>query len=354
MLYVKNSISAMRRIDLETNCEVLWVELSTGPSKVLLGTFYRPPSSTPEYLEQLEMSLASIPESHTIVLCGDFNLPHVDWAEHSSCPPSRAANVMCDIAQDFSLQQLVPEPTRGAHTLDLLLTNNPDGVTGVKVVDGLPGADHAAVDFVLKVAPPRSSAEKRIVYDFKKADFEQFRDLLSAIPWDTCMWGVSIKESWQRFKDLLFAAADECIPKVTLRKRGKKTWLGDETLRMIRRKRRAYKAMKRTGKDSDIRRYRTLSNTVRDLTRNDHRLYLEEITKDLHMNQKPFWRWLKNMRHSPRTIPDLHHQGQTLSSLAEKVKAFHSYFLSVFTSEDARNLEFLRSELVPREKYRVY
>ena len=84
---VKNTISAIRRIDLETNCEVLWVELSTGPSKVLLGTFYRPPSSTPEYLEQLEMSLASIPESHTTVLCGDFNLPHVDWAEHSSCPP---------------------------------------------------------------------------------------------------------------------------------------------------------------------------------------------------------------------------------------------------------------------------
>ena len=90
-----------------------------------------------------------------------------------------------------------------------------------------------------------------------------------------------------------------------------------------------------------------LSNTVRDLTRNDHRQYLEEITKDLHTNQKPFWRWLKNIRRSPRTIPDLHPQGQTLSSLAEKVKAFHSYFLSAFTNEDARNVEFLRSELVP-------
>ena len=62
--------------------------------------------------------------------------------------PSRVASFMCDIAQDFSLQQLVPELTRGTHTLDLPLTNNLDSVTGVKVVDGLPGADHAAVDFV--------------------------------------------------------------------------------------------------------------------------------------------------------------------------------------------------------------
>ena len=108
-LHVKNSISAIRRTDLETNCEVLWVGLSTGPSKVLLRTFYRPPSSTYEYLTQLMMSLASIPESHTI----------------------------------FSLQQLVSKATRGTHTLDLLLTNDPDSISGVKVVDGLPGADHA-------------------------------------------------------------------------------------------------------------------------------------------------------------------------------------------------------------------
>ena len=80
----------------------------------------------------------------------------------------------------------------------------------------------------------------------------------------------------------------------------------DETLRTFQWKRRAYKVMKHIGRGSDIERYRALSNTVWDLIRNDHHLYLEEITKDLHM---PFWRWLKNMRPSPRTIPDLHHQG---------------------------------------------
>ena len=229
MVYVKSSVSATRRTDIETNCEVLWVELSTRTSKVLLGTFYRPPSSTPEYLTQLELSLACIPESYTVILCGDFNVPHVNWSMPSPYSPSRVVSVMCDIAQDFSLQQLVPEPTRGAHTLDLLLTNNPDRISNVKVVDGLPGADHEAVDFVVGLARPRSSAERRIVYDFKRADFEMFRDRLSDIPWTSYLWGDSIEDSWQRFKDLLFAAADECIPKVTLRKRKKKTWLSDKT-----------------------------------------------------------------------------------------------------------------------------
>ena len=62
-----------------------------------------------------------------------------------------------------------------------------------------------------------------------------------------------------------------------------------------------------------------LSNTGRDQTRNDHCLYLEEITKDMYTCQKPSWKWLKNMRGSPRAIPDLYCQGQTLSSLTQKV-----------------------------------
>ena len=72
MMLLRSSISTIRRSDIETNCEVLWVELSLGTNKVLLGTFYRPPNSSSE---QLDLSLAAISESYTVVLCGDFNLP---------------------------------------------------------------------------------------------------------------------------------------------------------------------------------------------------------------------------------------------------------------------------------------
>ena len=44
---------------------------------------------------------------------------------------------------------------------------------------------------------------------------------LSAITWDCCLWDTSVDDSWRRFKDVLFTAADECIPKVTLQEREK-------------------------------------------------------------------------------------------------------------------------------------
>ena len=68
----------------------------------------------------------------------------------------------------------------------------------------------------MKLVKPRPAADMRTVYDFKRADFDRFRELLSASPWDTCLWGPSIEDSWQSFKDLLLAAVDECIPKVIL------------------------------------------------------------------------------------------------------------------------------------------
>lgn len=87
MLYVKNSISAIRRRDLETNCEVLWVELSTGPRRCywepstvhLAPCMSISPSLRCHWLPSRNLTL--------FVLCGDLNLPHLDWAEPSSHPP---------------------------------------------------------------------------------------------------------------------------------------------------------------------------------------------------------------------------------------------------------------------------
>ena len=45
---------AIRRNDLESDCELLWIELlSRFHTKTLLGVFYRPPSASPSYLANL-------------------------------------------------------------------------------------------------------------------------------------------------------------------------------------------------------------------------------------------------------------------------------------------------------------
>ena len=79
MLVLRSGIPAYRHYDLETNCELLWVELTTTLRNVLVGVFYRPPNSGLYPLCELKSSLLSIRDSSSITLTGDFNLPDIFW-----------------------------------------------------------------------------------------------------------------------------------------------------------------------------------------------------------------------------------------------------------------------------------
>lgn len=46
MFIIKSCIPAIRRQDLETDCEVLWIELFLRKVSVILGVFYNPPAPT--------------------------------------------------------------------------------------------------------------------------------------------------------------------------------------------------------------------------------------------------------------------------------------------------------------------
>ncbi len=98
--------------------------------------------------------------------------------------------------------------------------------------------------------------------------------------------------------------------------------------------------MKRTGRNRE--QYRAISNTVRDLTRRDHRQHVERITANLGSNPKPFWKCLKNNRSQLNTIPELTFKGEKFTSDVQKAEALNMCFKSAFTSEDTLGLEKLK------------
>jgi len=126
MLLVRSSIPAVRMTDLETNYEILWVTLLCSSHPLLFGVFYHPPDSSVSTLEGLNSSLSSIPSGTRLVLCGDFNVPSIDWSVASPAVSSPVATQLCSITLDNFLSQLVVHPTRGKNFLDLVFTNCPD------------------------------------------------------------------------------------------------------------------------------------------------------------------------------------------------------------------------------------
>jgi hypothetical protein len=77
--------------ELKTNCELVWAQLNiSGSRSVCIGSFYRPPKTECEYLEELNTSLARAANKPNtqIWLGGDFNVPGMDWTSLSVKPGS--------------------------------------------------------------------------------------------------------------------------------------------------------------------------------------------------------------------------------------------------------------------------
>ena len=104
-VYVKNDIPSKRKNDLELISSVcLWLEINIRNRKILVGTFYRPPNSTPQVLTDIENSIGlavdtGIPD---IVILGDFNLNILNL---------QSKKKISDICQQYNLTQLIDEPT---------------------------------------------------------------------------------------------------------------------------------------------------------------------------------------------------------------------------------------------------
>eukprot|EP00057_Strongylocentrotus_purpuratus_P029524 XP_011683998.1 PREDICTED: uncharacterized protein LOC105447523 [Strongylocentrotus purpuratus] len=152
---------------------------------VVLST--RPPNSDRENLQQLSESLQYISRSmrnSTILVAGDFNLPHIDWSNRTVKPyanEGRKCSCLLDICNHFYSEQMVKEPTRTAgateNILDLVLTTHPAFIDEYKVTAGI--SDHDIVSFRVNQTPSISRKKARKVFMYNKADTTGMRaDLL--------------------------------------------------------------------------------------------------------------------------------------------------------------------------------
>ena len=86
LIAIKDNIPSICRWDIETNCELVVVEVNlTRANKFFIYGFHRPPSTNGEYLLELRQSLSNEELNSTpLFLCGDFNFPDINCMELSS------------------------------------------------------------------------------------------------------------------------------------------------------------------------------------------------------------------------------------------------------------------------------
>jgi len=118
------------------------------------------------------MNRASNVKNAFINAAGEFNLPGWDWKNNQLKPKTQNVNIhhkFTDILDDHGLTQIVNEPTRGTHTLDLFITNYTGSFRRTEVIPGL--SDHDIVYTVDRI-PAKLQQKPRKIFLYKKAKWQ--------------------------------------------------------------------------------------------------------------------------------------------------------------------------------------
>ena len=337
LIATRDHIKAVLRDTPQNDSEFIFVDLLFSYNrKVTLGVFYRPPNNDVKPLEDLQAALQEF-STNELILLGDFNLPEIDWLNNRVLRQSDIYTLMMDIVQDNFLTQLINEPTRDSNILDLVLTTSPDLINNLFV--GEPFSDHNSISFLLSGTPYVQRKSQKLLYCYGKADWDNLRSLLSYIPWHCAFFDSDINHNWACWKDLLFTAVDECIPKRKNRRKSNAPWITKELIVLCKKKKSLYKRARRSNTATIWEKYRQLNNSVKRLCNTARWSYIKKLALDLQENDnpKPFWNFVKSKRRGTNNLISLNVDGSVLTDDSSIAQSMNSYFSSVFTTEDHVN-----------------
>ncbi len=211
-----------------------WLLVHTNRGPHLVCAWYRPPE--PGELNSIVSFQGEWADHRTLaiggVAVGDLNVHNRAWLHYHSSHDSREGTALETACHELGLKQIVSEPTREAHLLDLVLTDIPDAKATV-----LPRiADHELVQTVTRFTVPEQQTVEREVWQFAKADWERLRDSLSESDWSFIDADATDEAAAQLTGDIL-RMAQECIPRRKLcDKKSTHPWLTDNVVELVRAK----------------------------------------------------------------------------------------------------------------------
>ena len=206
----------------------------------LLLSVYRPDWATSANTKEMCDYIDTIASRYkSIIIAGDFNLPGMKWANLSQ-PDSGNESRLRHLISEHHLQQVVKQPTRDSAILDLIFVSQSLSYNDVEHLPPIAGSDHDAqlLNFHLPCTAQHASLHRHVNYD-------QLRCLLSQVDWARVFNGCITADDYaDTFTELLSNAITDCSRYTPALKRQR---LPRYIVSLLRKKKRAWAAFKRTG-----------------------------------------------------------------------------------------------------------
>ena len=347
-IYIRNDLKASEVTLGETKfIEQCWIHLPLqSKDSLLIGCLYRSPShATQEATEELchLLNLACSSKYTHLLLCGDFNMPKIDWTNHfSSAPPSDPSHTFISALDDCFLTQHVCQPTRyrpgeTPHTLDLIITSDEGMISNLQYESGLGKSDHIILTFQLNCYTFRHKFDTTQPNCFK-GNPEKYVSLLSKVDWAAAE-SLSVNDQYCHMTTCLKNIAEVCFPRSNRKKDRKNIYINGQALKLKKKKEFLWRVYTRSHDIADYSRYTKCRNQLRALTRRLRSDLEHSLAKNIKHNPKAFWRYTNTRLRTKAKLDDLvDASGSTVSDDAGKACLLNSFFGSVFTKEDLNQI----------------
>ncbi|XP_071963871.1 uncharacterized protein [Antedon mediterranea] len=314
LIAVKTSLQPSECHELNDNIlELLWLECYTGIGKILIGVYYRPPSSNIQYTNALYTNLEKVQRKMTqykwVSLIGDFNI-HIEWNNiqvDKSSGLTSLANGLLDATNSTGLVQVLKQPsyiTRDSkgHFLDLVFVSNPLLIEKCRTIYNFESCDHEAVEISVKVSYKRAKDITKIVYALKKADFSKMQTILDNFNWENCFQYNNISDIWESISSNINFAISKSVPTRKCKKSKSFPWITPEIKKLCTKKRKLYKIAKQVGTEESINKFKSCSRELKKSIYCSHRDYVVNISNKATTDIKQFWAYIRSIKNDSDVI----------------------------------------------------
>ena len=328
-IYVKECISYKQLAKYENqSLEAIWLQVNTIEGKVLICCCYRPPQDN-TFWDEKRLVLDDVKTDNVkyIYILGDINAD-VNTAN------GRKLNLLC---ANYNLKCLITEPTRitdtSATILDQIITNASNCVNKVEVHPPVSTNDHCTVSALLNFKVHKEEAYTRHVWQYKEADFNQYRNALQETDFNACFESNNIDVVCQSWSQTLLDCARANVPNKTVTIRPNDTpWYNNALRLMKRRMLRLFHKFKRKRQVTDWEQYRQARNNYQhelDLAEQKHKEYLSQSLATS-KNTKTWWQTVKWLlgKGGDTSYPPLQINDSVVMDNKAKAKEFNEFYLS--------------------------
>jgi hypothetical protein len=342
-LYVKNVLNhaAYPQFDNETFDCSAWSMVKIARNKsLLIGVVYRSPNSSAQNNEGLLKLVRKAFTSNCdhVMLCGDFNLPLIDWNLNRCLDTSLSfTSNFLSVVEDLGVFQHVRESTRfrGEQNscLDLVFTNEESMVCEVNELPPLGKSDHICQQWALIVSETMFKSTNVLRHDYKKANWKDLKKDLATYQFDpNDTPGVMNDKLVTLIKEAKAKHIPYCKQK---NNKHRLPWMKGAGLKRQRNcKWQSWKRFKQTQLPRDYDAYKFERNQLNDMIRTRKIEYERRLVDDMKENPNLYHghcrRTLKTKQGVSNVVKE---NGELMETEEEAATALNSYFHSVFTSE---------------------